>query len=107
MARIGRPPGSGTGTNTTAGPCDTCGRDKVWRADSRRAAGGYWQCLHREIGPPRGPRGDTSPRRPGARARRARASSVGTRNWLTDPTLRVCKVDGCHFDAGTCGHRKT
>jgi hypothetical protein len=33
-----------------------------------------------------------------------RRPQVGTQTWLTDPTVRVCKTEGCHFDAGTCRH---
>jgi hypothetical protein len=53
----------------------------------------------------RAPHADTGteprPRRSSGVRRRPR---IGTQTWLTDPTVRVCKVEGCHFDAGTCRH---
>jgi hypothetical protein len=39
-----------------------------------------------------------------ARVTRSRPNRTGTRRWLTDPKLPVCQAEGCHFDAGTCGH---
>lgn len=42
--------------STTPGTCDTCGRAKVWKSDTRRATGGYWTCTHRDAATPRGPR---------------------------------------------------
>jgi hypothetical protein len=24
--------------------------------------------------------------------------------WLTDPSVKVCPLDGCMADLGTCGH---
>lgn len=53
----------GSKPSTTSGACDTCGRAKVWKADSRRATGGYWTCSHRDVGTPRGPRARVAPKR--------------------------------------------
>ncbi len=72
MAR-GKAPG------TTPGPCPRCGRAKVWKADSRRATGGYWTCPHREVGPPRAPR---APRQARQRAPRDNAPRVEHRDGL-------------------------
>jgi hypothetical protein len=88
----GRP----AGTTTTPGPCERCGREKRWRADARRAGGGYWTCSHRAPG---GSRTTPKPRRslerlPGPR----RTILEGTRRWLTDPTVRVCPADSCFND---------
>jgi hypothetical protein len=39
--------------------------------------------------------------------RRAKARpGVGTKNWLTDPSLPVCPVEGCLWDAPTCPEPK-
>jgi hypothetical protein len=93
---------------TTPGPCDTCGRAKVWKADSRRATGGYWTCSHGRTAAPRTPRAEPGRRvaRPPTPAARRR-SRIGTQDWLTDPAVAACKADDCFWDAHTCPeHRK-
>lgn len=109
MARIGRPPGSGTGTSTAPGTCATCGRAKRWKPDPRRAAGGYWTCNHKDAGVPRGPRASGAPRtdttpKPAARGatRRRTRQQVGTQEWLTNPAIPVCRAEACYWDSATC-----
>jgi hypothetical protein len=90
----------GSRPGTTPGTCPSCGRDKVWKADSRRATGGYWTCSHKDAATP----GERPPRQ--HRQRQPRAKAAGTKNWLTDPTRPVCLVEGCMYDAGTCKHAR-
>jgi hypothetical protein len=99
MARIGRPPGSGTGTNTAPGTCDTCGRAKVFKTDSRRATGGYWTCDHGRTPPPRVRRTGTGTEPATRRTSRRRPRPQGTREWLVNPAVRCCKQEGCYWDA--------
>jgi hypothetical protein len=91
---------------TAPGPCATCGAAKVWKADSRRATGGYWTCSHKDAAP-HAPRASTTPRQPSRRPSTVLPRpAIGTQAWLTDPTVRVCKADGCLFDSGTCRHAR-
>lgn len=97
----------GSKPSTTPGPCDTCGREKRWRADSRRATGGYWTCSHGIAGDTRGRNADTVPRRkPALTSAIPTRPRIGTQEWLTNPEVRACKSDGCFWDARTCpAHR--
>jgi hypothetical protein len=93
----GRPPGTGTAPGT----CQTCGRAKTWKADSRRATGGYWTCSH-GVGP------SSSSRQSRSRPSSSSSSSCstprpeGTQRWLEAATVRACKAEGCFWDASTC-----
>jgi len=80
------------------------GRPKVYCSTAcRRAAQNLRRCPDPERR--RGPRRPTAPR-PGPRRQPRQRAPVGTQHWMTDPTVSVCKVDNCFFDAGTCSHRR-
>ncbi len=88
--------------------CTECGTEFEARRPHQRfcarpCRNAYWNARYADA--PRAPRPD---RQPSRRPRNASASSrrphIGTQAWITDPTVRVCKVEGCYFDAGTCQH---
>jgi hypothetical protein len=118
-----------------APPCELCGHPKRERRQHGTGAT-YHTCTRRPCraaraqaraeappAPPRRPRvartaeGSLGPRPappraagdgPRPRAPEPVAPKAGpTQRWLTDPAVRVCTVDGCHYDAGTCRHGKT
>lgn len=84
----------GRAQEVSDGTCPTCGAPLARQTDRRRARGYSLRCT---VG------GHTSPHEHGSRTTRPR---VGTKNWVTDPSLPVCPVEGCFFDRGTCGHRR-
>jgi hypothetical protein len=85
----------GTVPATTPGDCPTCGRAKVWKADSRRATLGYWTCAHRDV--VKRTARPATPRPP-----RARRHVQGTQEWMSNPSVAACKTDGCFWDGVTC-----
>jgi hypothetical protein len=96
----------GSQPGTTPGPCVTCGRSRVWKADGRRATLGYWTCAHRDVAP-RAPRVRAAPRPASRSAPRARSRPQGTQEWLSNPAVAACKHDACFWDAATCPvHRR-
>jgi hypothetical protein len=76
--------------------CPRCGAPLRRQTDRRKACGYSLRCS--VGGHPR----STSPRTPVV----PRRPRIGTKSWLTDPTVRVCKADGCLYDAGTCRHAR-
>ena len=76
------------------GSCPKCGAPLVRQTDRRKARGYSLRCSvggHPAAGTPR--------------SRRAKAR-VGAQRWLTDPSVKACPRDGCHFDLGSCGHAR-
>ncbi len=80
--------------------CDECGAAFGARAGQRFCARRCRNAFHNRRNA--GARRDRGPRAP-----RVAKPRVGTQLWLTDPTQRVCKAEGCMFDAGTCEHGRT
>ncbi len=80
--------------------CEQCGTTFDGRAGQRFCArpcrNTYWNAHYQAT---------RQPRQRAERPARQRARPAGSQTWLTDPTVRVCPVDGCHFDHGSCEHK--